>query len=97
MFMVFFCFKLKHLDITYKTLPQTMHIQDFKTKVMQSKGWLSAIVCCSMAKINDLWDGSMDKRKVRSLVPCCGQDGNLAQEPQHHRVIQHLTSCTYME
>ncbi len=75
----------------------TRHSEDFQTKVVQSKGWLSAIVCCSMAKINDLWDGSMDKRKVRSLVPCCGQDGNLAQEPQHHRVIQHLTSCTYME
>ena len=44
-------------------------------KSVQLKGWLSAIVCCSMAKINDLWDGSMDKRKVRSLVPCCGQGG----------------------
>ena len=30
---------------------------------MQSKGWLSAIVCCSMAKINDVWDESMNKRK----------------------------------
>ena len=34
---------------------------------------------CSMAKINYLWDGSMDKRKVRGLVPCCGQDGYRAQ------------------
>ncbi len=25
----------------------------------------------------------MDKRKVRSLVPCCGQDGIQAQVPQH--------------
>ncbi len=41
------------------------------------------VVCWSMARINDLWDGSMDKRKVRSLVPCCGQDGNRAQVPQH--------------
>ena len=57
--MVFFCSKLKHLDITYKTLPQIMHIQDFNTKVMQSKGWFSAIVYCSMAKINDLWDESI--------------------------------------
>ena len=42
-----------------------------------------AFVCCSMDKINDIWDGSMDKRKVRSLVPCCGQDGIQAQVPQH--------------
>ncbi len=33
------------------------------------------VVCCSMAKINDLWDGPIDK----SLVPCCSQDGNRAQ------------------
>ena len=38
------------------------------------------VVCWSMARINDLWDGSLDKR---SLVPCCGQDGNRAQVPQH--------------
>ncbi len=25
----------------------------------------------------------MDKRKVRSLDPCCGQDGYRAQVPQH--------------
>ena len=36
-----------------------------------------------MAYINDLWDGSIDKRKVRSLVPYCGQDGDRAQVPQH--------------
>ena len=41
------------------------------------------VVCWCMARINDLWDGSMDKRKVRSLVPCCGQDGNRAQVSQH--------------
>ncbi len=39
-------------------------------------------VCWSMARINDLWDGSMDKRKVRGLVPCCGEDGYRAQVPQ---------------
>ena len=33
----------------------------------------------SRARINDLWDGSLDKRKVRVLVPCCGQDGQRAQ------------------
>ena len=41
------------------------------------------VVCWSKARNNDLWDESMDKRKVRSLVPCCGQDGNRAQVPQH--------------
>ena len=42
-----------------------------------------AIVCCSMAKIYELWYRSMDKRKVRGLVPCCGQDGYRAQVLQH--------------
>ncbi len=59
---------------------------------MQSKGWLSVF---SMAKINDLWDGSLDKRKVRGLVPCWGQDGNRAQVQQHsidsYRYISILT------
>ncbi len=32
-----------------------------------------------MAKIIDLWDGSMEVRKVSGLVPCCGQDGYRAQ------------------
>ncbi len=37
------------------------------------------------ARINDLWDGSLDKRKVRSLVPCCGQESTVikAEAPQH--------------
>ncbi len=53
------------------------HIQlGLPDKGRSIKGLVSVIVCCSMAKINDLWDGSMDKSKVRSLVPCCGQDGN---------------------
>ena len=43
------------------------------------------VVCWSMVKINDLWDdGSMDQRKVRGLVPCCGQDGYQTQVLQHH-------------
>ncbi len=41
------------------------------------------VVCWSMARINALWDGAMDKRKVRGLVPCCVQDGYRAQVPQH--------------
>ena len=32
--------------------------------------------------IYDLWDGYLDKSKVRGLVPCCGQDGYRAQVPQ---------------
>ena len=36
-----------------------------------------------MAKIHDLLDGSMNQRKVRGLVPCCGQDGYRAQLLQH--------------
>ncbi len=36
-----------------------------------------------MAKINDLWDGSMDKGKMRGLVPFCGQVGHRAQVLQH--------------
>ena len=60
-----------------------MHSSDFQTKVGQPKGWLSAIVCCSMAQINDLWDGSMDQRKELGLVSSCGQDGYRFQGPQH--------------
>ncbi len=37
----------------------------------------------SMARIYNLWDGSLNKRNVRGLVPCCGQDGYRAQVPQH--------------
>ena len=55
----------------------TISSEDFQTKVVQSKGWLS------VASIYDLWDGCMDKHKVRSVVPCCGQDGNRAQVTQH--------------
>ena len=37
---------------------------------------------------------SLDKRKVRGLVPCCGQDGYRAQVPQHtdtYHISIHLT------
>ncbi len=50
------------------------------------------VVCWSMARINDLWDGSMDKRKVRSQVPCCGLDGNQAQVPQQPIDSFHIIS-----
>ncbi len=37
-----------------------------------------------------LWDGSLDKRKVRGLTLVCGHDGYRAQVPQHsiYRFIQ---------
>ncbi len=47
------------------------------------KGLLSATVCCSLDKFDDLWDGSMDQLKVRGVFPCCGQDGYQAQVLQH--------------
>ena len=40
------------------------------------------VICWSMARINYLWDGSIDKHKVLGLVPCYGQDGYQAQVPQ---------------
>ena len=52
---------------------------------------------CSMARINDLWNGSLDKRKVRSLVPC-GQDGWLSSSSTGtpHRFIQiQITHITW--
>ena len=42
---------------------------------------IKGLVVLSMARINDLWDWSMDMRKVRSRVPCCRQDDNRAQVP----------------
>ena len=33
-------------------------------------------------KVLVVWDGYLDKQKVRGLVPCCGQDGYRAQVPQ---------------
>ncbi len=62
---------------------------------------MSAIVCCIVAKINDLWDGSMDQRMVRGLIPCCGQDGYRAQVPQHpidsSNISQHLFQQSHQQ
>ncbi len=44
--------------------------------------WDSFMLCFN-ARFSDLFDGSLEKRKVRGLVPCCGQDGYRAQVPQH--------------
>ncbi len=45
--------------------------------VVQSEGWVSAMV-----SFYDLSDVSLEKDKVRGLVPCCGQDGYRAQVSQ---------------
>ncbi len=39
------------------------------------KGQRVGCLLGSMAVIYDLWDGSLEKRKVSGLFPCCGQDG----------------------
>ncbi len=59
--------------------PQTGATQFLAHLGLQDKGRAikGLVVCWSLARINDLWDGSMDKRKV----PCCGQDSNRAQVP----------------
>ncbi len=45
------------------------------------KGWFFCYVICY-----DLWDGSLEMRKVRGLVTCCGQNCNRNQLPQHPKV-----------
>ena len=60
------------MPLPKKTGANHYHAQlGFADKCRAIKG---LVVSWSMARINDLWDGSMDKRKVRGLVPCCGQD-----------------------
>ncbi len=48
---------------------------DFQRSYNQRVGCL----LCSMARMYDLWDGSLEKRKVRSLVPCCGYRAEVPQ------------------
>ncbi len=54
---------------------------------------------CSIARIYDLWDGSLNKRnlRTRSLVACCGQDGYRDQVLQHpintYRYISQKKCC----
>ena len=73
----------------------TMHSYDFQTKVVQSKCCLFAIVCCSMAKINNLWAGSMlQAQGAWSGVPWCGQDGYRAQVPQQPTDSSNIYLCS---
>ena len=62
--------------IASKTGATHFHAQlGLPDKVCAIKGLVVSYLCCSMANINDQWYGSMDKPKVRNLVPWCGQDG----------------------
>ncbi len=56
-----------------------------KTSKQGSCNQMVGCLLGSMARIYDIWDGSLDKRKVRGLVlvPCCDQDGYRAQVLQH--------------
>ncbi len=51
---------------------------------------------CNMARIYDLWDGSLDKPKVHGLVLCCGQDGYPPKVPQQHIVIYIQINITHI-
>ena len=44
-----------------------------------------------MARISDLWDGSVDQRCM-GLVPCRGRDGYRAQVLQHPRDITYTVT-----
>ncbi len=50
---------------------------------------------CSMARIYDIRDGYLDKRKVRSMVLCCGEDVYRAQVPQHPIDSYRYISCKH--
>ncbi len=55
-------------------------------------------VGCMLLYVTVLWDWSLDKRKVRDLVPFCGQNGYRAQVPQQPIYsYTHLTSIKYYE
>ncbi len=57
-------FNLNFFQTTYIKLI-TMHSKDFHREVVRSKSWLSAI---SMARIYDMWDGSVDQHKVVGIA-----------------------------
>ncbi len=69
----------------------TLHSHDLQTKSCNQ--WVGCLLG-SVERINDLWDGFLDTRKVRGLVPCCGQDSYRVQVPQHpidsYRYISHI-------
>ena len=49
-----------------------------RTSIQRS--WNQRVGCLlwSMTLIYDLWNMYVDKRKVRGLVPCCGQESTMA-------------------
>ncbi len=71
------------------SLPQT-GAKNFHAQLeLPDKGRAIKGLGSSIARNNNLRDGSMDNRRVRGLVPCCGQDGCRSQVTPHpHRLIQ---------
>ena len=65
--------------------PRQVQLITYTVRTFRQRSCNQNVGCllCSMAGIYDLLDGSLDKRKVRGLVPCCGEDGYRAQVPQH--------------
>ncbi len=43
-----------------------------RTSKLSSSNKRVGCLLCSMARIYNLWEGTLDQRKVRGLVPCCG-------------------------
>ncbi len=74
-----------------------------RTSRQRSCNQTVSCLLCSMARINIIWDGPLHKRKVRGLVPCCGQDAYRAQEPKHsidsYRYISriHILRLAYIQ
>ena len=64
-----------------------------KTFRQSSCNQRAGCLSCSKARIYDVWDGSLDKRKVPGLVPCCGQDGYQDQVPQQPIDTYHTYMC----
>ena len=75
-----------------KSLPCTL-----RTTRQRSFNQRVSCLLGSMARIYNLWDGSLDKRKVGGLVPYCGQDGYRAQVPQHRIEIDITYFCFFQK
>ena len=66
----------------------TQYHGQLKFQISRQRSWNQRVGCLllyvfSVAKFNDLWEGSLDTGQARGLVPCCGQDSYRAQLPQH--------------
>ncbi len=65
-------------------LPQTGTVMTFRQRSCNQR---VSCLLCGMARIPYLWDGSLAKRKVCGLIPCCGQD-DYPSTATPHRCIQ---------